>query len=370
MSLKDIFCQSNAIGLLVRGYLSEHSAHAYIFAGAEGVGKFKTAYEFGKLLLCKNHQVKDNSADSCGRCESCMSFEAGSHPDFIHIYKELLEFTDDGRGKAPPVEMPIDVIREFLIAQVSNRPMFSARKVFVVSEAEKLNISSQNALLKILEEPPSYCTIILLCTRLEKLLPTTKSRCQVLRFGPIDEERIFEKLSETGLGKKETKFLSRLAQGSIGQACEWANLELNGAGLFSKKIEVVNSLAKYKYEDSLELANRFVRLSKELGEAWSKADEKTSKTDINRRAGGTVIRIIISVFSDVIKFSLCNEANLINADQKGQIAILAQGFSPAEAAERIEMCFESLRWLESNVNEKLLFEQLLLNLARYDKMKV
>ena len=150
MSLGEIFCQDGAVGLLLRGYLSEHSAHAYIFAGADGVGKFKTAYEFGKLLLCEKPKVKKDFADSCGQCESCRSFEVGSHPDFVHIYKELLEFTIDGKGKAPPVMMPVDVIREFLIAQVSNKPTLSARKVFVVSEAEKLNISSQNALLKVL----------------------------------------------------------------------------------------------------------------------------------------------------------------------------------------------------------------------------
>jgi DNA polymerase-3 subunit delta' len=370
MPLKDIFCQDKAVELLLRGFLSGHSAHAYIFAGAEGVGKFKTACEFGKLLLCENPQSGKDFADSCGRCESCRCFAAGSHPDFVHVYKELLEFTTDGKGRTAPVEMPIDVIREFLIAAVSNRPTLSARKVFVVSEAEKLNISSQNALLKVLEEPPAYCCIMLLCTRMERLLATTRSRCQTIRFGPIEQKRIFDKLAEMGLGKKESEFFSRLAEGSIGQACNWAQLELAGADLYERKVEIVNSLAQCRLEDSLELAQNFVQAGKKLAEVWAKRDTATSKTDINRKASQTIIRIAISALNDAMRLNLGDGANMTNGDQKQKIAMLARKFDTDEAAEKIGDCFEALRWIESNVNERLLFERLLLKLAGCDKIEV
>jgi DNA polymerase III delta' subunit len=354
----------------MRGYLSEYSAHAYIFAGTEGVGKFKTAYEFGKLLLCEKPEIKRDFADSCGQCESCRCYEAGSHPDFVHVYKELLEFTADGRGRAAPVEMAVDVIREFLIAQVSNKPTLSARKVFVVSEAEKLNISSQNALLKVLEEPPVYCCIILLCTRLERLLATTKSRCQIIRFGPIEEKKIFDKLIETGLGKKEARFFSRLAQGSIGQACNWAQLELDGADLYQTKIELVDSLAKYTYEDSIELAKRVLQMSKDIGAVWVKSDTATSKVDIGRKASQTIIRIMISALSDVMRLNAGDGANMTNADQKEQIVTIARNLDPEQTAAKIADCFEALHWVESSINEKLLFESLLLKLAECDRIKV
>ena len=156
----------------------DRPAHAYIFAGLEGVGKYKTAREWAKLLLCRSPQTKQGPAgtfaDSCGSCESCTLLEADSHPDYAHVYKELLEYTKDGKGKKTPIDLPIDVIREFLIEQVAIRPTPLVQgRVFVLSEAEKLNANSQNALLKVLEEPPPHCTIILLCTRLEQLLPTT-----------------------------------------------------------------------------------------------------------------------------------------------------------------------------------------------------
>ncbi|HDZ68794.1 MAG TPA: hypothetical protein ENH43_00020, partial [Phycisphaerales bacterium] len=281
MSLKDIFCQDRAISILQRAFAANKLAHAYIFAGPEGVGKFKTAREWAKMLLCENKIVNreswvvnpplgvlalpqvrrttnheprttnheprttnheprttnhesrttnhepritnhesrtTNFADSCGSCQSCRLLEAGSHPDFNPVYKELRQFTKDGKEKKTPLDLPVDVIREFLIAKVPNRPTLSERKVFVVSEAEKLNASSQNCLWKVLEEAPEYCSIILLCTRLEKLWPTTKSRCQTIRFSTLDEERIIEKLKEMGIEETPAHYFARLAQGSLGRA--------------------------------------------------------------------------------------------------------------------------------------------------------
>ncbi|MFA5252929.1 MAG: DNA polymerase III subunit, partial [Phycisphaerae bacterium] len=189
MPLKDIFCQEKAVASLEQAYDSGKVAHAYVFAGPDGVGKFTTAREFAKLLLCKNPVKTDDLTDSCGECESCRAFDAGSHPDFEHVYKELIVFTENGKDKDTPVDFPIDVVREFVIGKVSQRPALSTRRVFVLTETEKLNDTSQNCLLKVLEEPPAYCCIILVCTRPDKFLPTIRSRCQILRFGPIAEDK-------------------------------------------------------------------------------------------------------------------------------------------------------------------------------------
>ena len=370
MSLKDIFCQDKALSILQRSFVNQRQAHAYIFAGLEGVGKFKTASEYAKLLLCKNSIIEGNSADSCGSCKSCQMFESSSHPDFNFIYKELREFTKDGKNKPAPVEMPIDVIREFVIEKVSQKPTFSERKVFVIDESEKLNIASQNALLKVLEEPPSFCCIILLCTRMEKLLPTTKSRCQSICFAPIDEQIIMDKLLEKGIEKKRGQFFSRLCQGSLGQACRWTELELAEGKFYEIKKELLNCLADYDYSEALDLAQKFSEQSKNIASAMVKLDNKTSKTDINRKAAKTIVIIVISALYDAMRLAVSEKSSIINFDQKAQIEKLCAHLDCEQLAEKITDCYTTLRWIDSAVNEKLIFEQLLLNLAVSDKMNV
>jgi DNA polymerase-3 subunit delta' len=231
-----------------------------------------------------------------------------------------------------------------------------------VSEAEKLNASSQNALLKVLEEPPSYCTIILLCTRLEKLLPTTKSRCQLVRFNQIDEEKIISHLTSLGLDAKRSTFFARFADGSIGLAETYAKLELESQKLFEMKTGILNTLSNLKYEQCLDAARELGAAASDLQKIWTAWDKKVSSKDLKRRSIGFVINVVISVLRDAMKNGLDQNGSLINADQKQIIQKLSGKYNSEQAAEKIEDCFENMRWLEASVNEKLLFERLLLNL--------
>jgi DNA polymerase-3 subunit delta' len=368
MSLREIFCQDRAIGILQRGLAADRAAHAYLFAGLDGVGKFKTAREWARLLLCKHPRVEQTPAgpfaDGCGSCESCGLVDADSHPDYAHVHKELLEYTREGKGKKTPIDLPIDVIREFLIEQVSNRPSLSSRKVYIVSEAEKLNVNSQNALLKVLEEPPAYCTIILLCTRLEQLLPTIKSRCQIVRFGPVEEKRITAQLAATGLGTREATFFARLAQGSLGLACQWARLQQDGVGLFEAKKNLVAALAGYKLPEVPKIVDQAQEVAKQIAAGWGSLDKATSKSDLGRRAQRTLIQILISALYDVAIHHVAAERPLINADQASEIAALARRLGPDQAIEGVRDGYEMLRWLDDNVNDRLILERLLFRLAR------
>jgi DNA polymerase-3 subunit delta' len=368
MSIKEIFCQDKVIDILQRAFASGKWAHAYIFAGPEGVGKFKTASQWAKLLLCETPVTKKGFADSCGSCKSCELFEAGSHPDFNHIYKELLEFTKTGKGRATPVDLPINVIREFLVEKVTNRPTHSQRKVFIISEAERLNNSSQNCLLKVLEEPPKYCSIILLCSQLEKLLPTTKSRAQILRFGTINQERIVEQLQQAGIAIKQARYFARLAQGSLGTAFKWAKLEQAEAKLYETKQELISFLADYKINDALRLAEISINKSKKLATIWAQTDKSISKKDINRRAAKTIIKIFISGLYDAMNLNAGSKKEPVNFDQKEKIKKLAGKFDAEYAAQKISDCYQALTWIESSVNERLIFEHLLLNLAESDRI--
>ena len=362
MSLKQIFCQDKAISVLRKAFVADRVPHAYIFAGPEGVGKFKAAREWAKLLLCENPVVENNFPDSCGLCSSCLGFEAGSHPDFEVVYKELLEFTRDGKGKTTPLKLPINVVRQFLIEKVRQRPTLAGKRVFIVTEGEKLSTASQNALLKVLEEPPAYCSIILLCTRLESLLPTTRSRCQTIRFGPVAEQRIVDKLGQMGLGGDKALYFARFSQGSLGQACRLASLELAQADFYTTKKQLISCIAAIELKDSLDKAQWLLDESRRLSAIWSKLEEDISKTDIGRKVTKILVRVVISALGDVLRLQLSGEEKIINFEQMGKIKELAKRFGPDRAAEKIIDCYSILYWVDSAVNEKLIFEQVLLNL--------
>ncbi len=341
----------------------DRTAHATIFAGPEGVGKYKTASAWADLLLCLEPVTRGEGSEACGHCASCRAWEGQTHPDFFHVYKELREFTRDGKGKAPPVDMPVDVIREFLIGKVATRPILSHRKVFVVSEAEKLNAASQNALLKVLEEPPSYCCIVLLCTRLEKLLPTTKSRTQIIRFGPVDHPRIALHLQGLGLDAPQAAYFAHLSQGSLGTACQWAELEKAGANLYGFKTRLVTRLVGLQLAQCLSLAEDLLAGAKSILETWTSLDASTSGTDLKRRALRTVVSMVVGVLRDVMTAPLGLSEPCINSDQTALIHQAAARMAPQEAAEKIAECFEAMRWIEAGVNDRLILERLLLRIA-------
>ncbi len=373
MSIREIFCQKRAITKLQRALAAEKVAHAYIFAGPEGVGKFKTAGEWAKLLLCSDRLRQADEYgqpffESCGQCASCRAFEKQIHPDFNLIYKELLQYTINGKKKKNPLQLPIDVIREFLIDKVAVKPQLSQFTVYVVCEAERLNSSAQNAMLKVVEEPPSYCFIILLCTRSERLLPTILSRCQRIRFGPIPEKRIAEQLEKLGIKPTEAAFWSRFAEGSLGNAIRWTELNKAGTDCYQIKKELVSRLAKLKLSGVVDSAAAMIKARESISQAWGELEADISKADIRKRTQKGLVQVVAAVFTDVMKLNTAADTTLINSDQRKEIGILADRFDPDQAAEQLEEVYKIGRWIEGNVNEKLIFEQLLLNVANSDRI--
>lgn len=373
MALNDIFCQDKAIRSLQRAYAVGRMAHAYLFDGDDGVGKFTTAKAWAKMLLCENKQtiISDPAfLDSCGVCHSCQTFESGGHPDFRPIYKELVQYTKGGKNKKTPVDMPIDVIREFLIEKASNRPTMGQYVVYVVDEAEKVNASSQNALLKVLEEPPAYCVIILLCSRLDKMLPTTLSRCQLIRFGSVAEERIVERLTTEGVDASEAIYWSRFSQGSLGRSHVWSQLETKDGSVYAIKQQLLEKLCTLQLGEAIDMAEWMGKSAKAIAAAWGKQAENVSTTDITRRSQKGLVQMVICALNDVMKQLIGKTDEQVNEDQKQCIQTLAGRYDVELAARHIELCYQIHRWIDASVNEKLIFEQLLLNLSNSDILSV
>jgi DNA polymerase-3 subunit delta' len=368
MNLSDIFCQDKAVNSLQRAFGAGKIPHAQIFAGADGIGKFTTAKCWAKLLLCASPIKKNDFFVSCDKCPSCAAFDADAHPDFHHIYKELLEFSKDAENrKRTPIDLPIDVVREFVLEKISNKPTLSASKVYVINEAEKLNTASQNALLKVLEEPPGKSFIILLCTKLDNLLPTTRSRCQAVSFASLSEEKIIELLLQNGIDKNQAKFWARFTNGSIGRAALFAKLE---PSFYDIKKQLIKRLADFQLAETVDLAQWISSASAGLIKSWEELLANTSKSDIARQVKRAFVQLITSALSDAMKCDLAEADEMTNFDQAEYIRKLAQKFDPEDCAEAIEACFRTNRFIDSSVNEKLIFEHLLLNLINSDIIQV
>ena len=371
MSLKDVFCQDKAIDIFQRSLRLGRVHHAYIFAGAEGVGKFKMAREWAKALLCHNRKesAHKNQAffDSCGQCESCMLFEGQGHPDFKHIYKELIKFTSDPQNRSKtPIDLPKDVIQEFFVDQVANKPKVSDRVVYIVDEAQRLNTSSQNLLLKTLEEPPAHCVILLLCTRLDKLLSTILSRCQVVRFGPIDEQIIVEKLLEEGCDQKQGLFWARFTDGSLGESLAYGSVSADSDSAYEVKREVVKLVSQLRLELVMDYSEELAAKSKLINKGLSEIFGDISSSDINRRALKFILRVIMCVFSDSMKLSLNgDDGSLVNEDQKDMISAVARQYGAENSILCVQKAYESIQWVDSSVNERLIFDEILLKLVDF-----
>ena len=145
-------------------------AHSYMFVGQDSVGKFLFAKEFAKAILCISKEKM------CNKCKSCIEFDTNNNPDFSII-------EPDGNS------IRIDQIRE-LTKKVYEKPVVSDKKVYIINESQVMTKEAQNSLLKTLEEPPEYVTIILVTSNENTFLPTIKSRCTKIVFNKLTKEEL------------------------------------------------------------------------------------------------------------------------------------------------------------------------------------
>ena len=213
-ALKDIFGQDAAVETVRRAYAADRLPHGLVFAGPAGVGKGTTAAALGALFLCE----KPKGADACGRCESCTLMEAGNHPDYHVVYRQLIRLEKE---KVKARDLPVAVVRQYLVEPAGLKPAMGRGKVFVVEEADLMNPQAQNALLKTLEEPYGRTLIVLLTDQPGALLPTILSRCQVVRFAALPEDLVRRELESRGTDRKLAAEAARLAGGSLGLALKW-----------------------------------------------------------------------------------------------------------------------------------------------------
>src|SRR5690242_18748355 len=208
-SFDNVLGQEAAVATLSRAYAADRLPHGLLFAGPTGVGKALTARALGTLFLCG--AVKGTSP--CGKCESCTLMAAGTHPDFHSVYRQLIRLEKD---TAKARDLTIDVIRDYLVAPANLKAVMNRGKVFVVEEADLMNAAAQNSMLKTLEEPAGRTLIILLTDQPNALLPTIRSRCQLISFATLDSELVCDQLARRGVDPQTAAGAADLSEGSLG----------------------------------------------------------------------------------------------------------------------------------------------------------
>ena len=218
MEFNKILGHENQIQILKNGIKTGNISHCYLFEGEKGLGKKDLALAFSKMLFCK--QGNDTP---CNQCSSCIKFDNHNHPDF-----KILSPT---KGIIKKSEI------EELISSMSSLPFESNRKIFIIEDAHMMRTESQNALLKTLEEPPSYINIILTTSSANRLLPTILSRCQVIKLHPISTKSISNILeTQYNIDKIKADYIAAFSKGSLEKSLEIVNSE----DFFKKREEVIS----------------------------------------------------------------------------------------------------------------------------------
>lgn len=244
MTLAAVSGQTHAIAALQSALAGDSLHHAYLFAGPDGVGKELAAIGLAQALACEKKPLV-----GCGECSACRRIAKRNHPDVTWLMSEDEQVSRGLAGRSdfdhtPSREIRVEQIRQ-LQERLSFRALEAPRKVVIVASAQVMNPQAQNAFLKTLEEPPSATVLVLLASAPDKLLPTIRSRCSRVQFGPLPIEQVAAMLTAQGkLSEAQAQLVAIMAGGSLSRA-----LELDAKALEQRK-QVIERFEALVREDS------------------------------------------------------------------------------------------------------------------------
>jgi DNA polymerase III subunit delta' len=340
--------QTEAIDGLRRGAAAGRLAHALLFVGPAGVGKRLTAQSLATALLCQ--RIPETTLDACGDCPSCRMMLAGTHPDFLSV--------GCPEGKS---ELPIELLvgsrenrgNEGLCHDLSLRPMVGRRRVAMIDDADRMSTESANALLKTLEEPPAYAVIVLIAADPSKILPTIRSRCQTVRFRPLEAAQVAQLIVDLQWCEdpKEANEAAELSGGSLAVAQQLLNPQLRAL-----RDALMDGLGRPTFRP-FTVAQAVLAALDALG-----GDSQQQRTNAQ-----VVVRFLVDFFQSTLR-DWCTVTTAGPA-KSAEAAQFLQRFAAndADAAETIgaaiERCVLAEEQLASNVAIPLCLEALFSDLA-------
>nr|WP_320050442.1 DNA polymerase III subunit delta' [uncultured Desulfuromonas sp.] len=321
MTFANIIGHDRQKKLLRQAWNNQRMAHAYLFTGAEGIGKRLMATALVRLIFCENQT-------GCGTCAGCRRIDHNNHPD-LHILEPEGSF------------IKIDAIRE-LQRELQHPPLEAPRRICLIDGADKMNPAAGNALLKTLEEPRRDVMLILISAHPEAVLETIRSRCQQLPFSRLDQSMISQVLKQQGFSEDECRILASLSEGSLKKALG------NDRDFYLEQRKVL-----FKAVCTLTPGSIVPMLDQ--AEKW--AAEKEQLEDL-----GT---ILLSCYRDVfLVVSQGSNSLLANSDLKERIVHQAAKESLTSIQHKLEALLEFQNHLRRNVNRQLAVERLLIRLSQ------
>lgn len=334
---KDILGHEQIITHLQNAITMDKVSHAYIINGPDKSGKMMLAEAFAQTLQCEKLSEtitavagESKAVEPCGECHSCKQAAGKNQPDIIYVRHEK------------PNTISVDDVRTQLNNDIVIKPYSSRYKIYIIDEAEKMNVQAQNALLKTIEEPPAYAVILLLTTNADTFLPTILSRCVTLSIKAVADDKIKKFLMNSyQVPDYQADICAAFAQGNVGKAIQLAASE----DFNELKASVLQLIKRLKDIDLYE-----------MGEAVKQISEY--KLAIN-----DYFDLMMVWYRDVLLFKATGDVNgLIFKDEVYDIKRQAEKSSYNGIEEILNALQKAQLRLNANVNFDLVIELLLLTI--------
>jgi len=316
-----------AVELLRRSWLHERQRHAYLITGAPSLGKRALALAFAKALNCEDEDI---AGRPCGLCRACRAISRGNDPDLI---------VAKGEEGAP---LKIDAIRE-VTRLLALKPYAARYRIAIFEDFDLVAPLAQDALLKTLEEPAAQAIMIVLASAAERVLPTIRSRAQVIPLRPAPLQLIKTALLERGCEEEPADLIARLSGGRTG----WALNAIRDDGHLEFRREMLDALRDIVAGGRLARLKAAEQLSKRVGK------DKAAMRDI--------LEIWLTYWRDVTLLAHDSPVKPCNSDRADEIRTLAMRIEPASALRALHATQRTIDALATNANLRLALDALLLD---------
>ncbi|HWQ81366.1 MAG TPA: DNA polymerase III subunit delta' C-terminal domain-containing protein [Ignavibacteria bacterium] len=366
---KNIIGQKRVISILRNIHTSGRIPHSFIFHGIEGVGKDAAAIEFAKLINCDSPDDVNGACDECKYCRQTNSLNSSIFK-FITALPASRKETDDGENPASGlsdtdaeilstelrrksedfyhrINIPkantirIDSIRQ-VRREIYLTPDRGKKKVFLISNADLMNQNSENAFLKILEEPPGESVIILTTSRINSLLPTVIGRCQKIKFDSIgnDDLLAFLKSYAENIPQGEMNLLVNVSNGSLQKLKSIVN-----DNFLTLRDSVIDYLRAV-------ITNNQPKISNVISSVTSSKDKELVRQ---------FLYLMILWFRDIIVSKSSNDGIVINRDRIDSVSKFSARYKSDEfeIINNLETCISDI---DRNVNMEIMLYSLTYNL--------